>query len=135
VTVTGTSLAGNQFSRTATTTFEVTPPLASFVSFADGPVTGGIAVTANINVQSPGPYVFSFQLQANNQNTAQASAAATLTAGLHQITVTFPSASVFGLGTGGPYKLLNALLTFQGSPGNLVADSRPMPGQPRILIH
>ena len=123
VSITGTSLAGNNFSRTAVTQFQVTQPLATFVSFSDAQVSSGIAVTASVNVQTAGTYSFRLQLQASNANVIQGGTRATLSPGTQQIVVTFPNAAIYALGVNGPYERTNATLVQTDIFGNtLLAD-------------
>jgi hypothetical protein len=122
---TGTSLAGNSFSRSAITEFTLTPQqLASFTSFTDSQQSSGVTVTATVNVQTAGPYRFTMQLQASNQIVLQGGATVTLSAGSQQIPVIFSNSQLFGLGVNGPYERVNALLVDVGSSGDLIADSR-----------
>jgi hypothetical protein len=121
---TGTSLAGNAFSRSATASFKVaTQQLASFTGFGDTQQSTGIVTTANLNVVTAGVYRYTVNLRASNQKTVEARVVATLAAGTQHLTVTFSNSDIFGLGVSGPYELVNALLIFQGAK-ELIADSR-----------
>jgi hypothetical protein len=123
--VTGNSLAGNGFSRTAIASFEVTAQqLASFTGFADTQQSNGITTTANINVVTPGTYRFSMQMRASNQTMASGSATANLAVGSQQIAIVFPNSSIYQLGVGGPYERVNALLVFSDGSGEKIADSK-----------
>jgi hypothetical protein len=122
--LTGTSLAGNNFSRTTATQFQVTQQLAGFVSFTDVQQSGGVAITANVSVQTPGTYRFTLQLQATNQNLVQGGALVNLSTGSQQVAMMFFNDQMFGLGVSGPFERVNALLVFVGDSGDLIADSR-----------
>ncbi|MGI8746208.1 MAG: COG1470 family protein [Bryobacteraceae bacterium] len=121
--ITGTSLAGTNFSRTAATRFRVTAQtLAKFVSFSDAAQGSDLAETANINVTTAGTYRFSLQLQGANQSIiAQESAAADLPVGSQQISLVFSSAELSRLGAG-PYQRINAWLYLVDNSGDLTAD-------------
>jgi hypothetical protein len=122
--VAGTSLEGNSFSRSAISSFDVTAQqLAGLTGFSDTQQANGITTTANVNVVTPGTYRFSMQLQASNQATVSATATANLSAGSQQIAATFPNFGLFALGVSGPYERINALLVFQDPPGDKVADA------------
>jgi hypothetical protein len=123
--VTGTSLAGNSFSRTAATQFQVSQQqLASFSAFSDAQQSSAVTVTASVNVQTTGTYRLTMQLQAGNQNVVQGGSLLNLAAGSQQIPVTFSNSQLFGLGVNGPYERVNALLVYVGTSGDLIADSR-----------
>jgi hypothetical protein len=138
VSITGTSLAGKNFSRTASVAFQVTQQqLASFASFADEQVDTGVAVSASVNVQTPGTYSFDVQLQSSNHNVIQGGATANLSAGIQSVTVAFPNSSLFGLGVDGPYERMNATLVQTDSFGNtLLADAKADagPAAPYTLV-
>jgi hypothetical protein len=126
VSITGTSLAGNRFSRTSVTQFTVTQQaLASLGSFSDAlSLAGGVTVTATVDVQTTGSYFFASQLQASNQNIISGSTIAALSTGSQQISVTFSAEQMLQLAVDGPYERVNALLLFQGNDPDLVADSK-----------
>lgn len=107
--ITGSSVAGNSFSRTAVAQFQVTQQLANFVAFADAQQAGGVTETATINVQTAGTYRFDIQLQASNQNVVQETVTANLSAGSQQIGLTFSNTEMLGLAVNGPYERMNAL--------------------------
>ena len=120
---TGTSLAGNTFSRMASTQFTVSQPLANFVSFADSQQSAGVTAVATVSVQTAGTYRLSMQLQANNQNTIWGVASASLSTGSQQVGVSFANSQLSELGVNGPYERINAVLTYVGDSGDLLADS------------
>lgn len=122
--ITGTSIAGKSFSRTAVAQFDVSQPLASFTSFTDAQQANGVVVTANINVQTAGTYRFDVQLQAGNGKIIQGTTQAAVATGSQQIALTFSNRRMFELGVSGPYERINALLVFNDSSGAKVADSR-----------
>jgi hypothetical protein len=121
--ITGTSSAGNAFSRKATTQFTVTQQLASFSSFSDSQQAGGIVVTANVSVQTAGTYRFDLQLQASNGRISSQTTQATLATGSQQIAATFSNQQLFTLGVNGPYERINAVLIDVVPFGSLIAAS------------
>lgn len=133
---TGISGSGVTFSRTASTTFRVLRPLASFDSFSDVGVDDNsngaidrVVVTANVNVQTAGRYQFGVSLEANNAAQIKASTIATLSAGgAQQVAVSFSATEVFGLGVNGPYVMKDAVLTYQDDPDTPVVDFRENAG-------
>jgi hypothetical protein len=98
----GTSLEGSSFSRMAATQFTVTQQLASFVSFADAQQSGGVTVTATVNVQTAGTYRLNMQLQASNQNSIWGGTSVSLSTGSQQIALTFANSQLIELGVNGP---------------------------------
>ncbi len=133
--------SGLAFSRLATTTFRVIQPLAKFSSFADSGVDDDsddqvdrVIVSTNVDVQQAGRYQFSITLEAVNGARVQAAAVANLAAGSQQISVTFPSEELGTLAANGPYKLKDAVLTFQDDPEPPLADFRETAGNTSAYI-
>ena len=117
VRATGTSAAGVSFSRTASTSFRVLPPLARLLSFSDAGVDDNgnslidrIVVTATVDVQAAGNYLFTMGLVSSSGVRINASTSAPLAAGTQQIAVPFPAADVSSLGADGPYQRRDATL-------------------------
>jgi hypothetical protein len=121
--VTGTSLAGNAFSRISATQFTVTQQaLASFQGFTDSQEAGGVRVNATVNVVTGGTYIFTVQLQAGSQ-TIQQWGSANLSTGPQQISALFPNDQLLTLGANGPYERVNAVLTTMVANDALIADA------------
>ena len=122
--ITGTSLAGNAFSRTTSAEFIVTQSLASFSAFEDARQEESLEIVAHVNVETPGKYEFGINLEASNHKVIRGVARADVETGPQRMEIRFPKADVFGLGVGGPYKLSRAQLHFVAESGSLIADSR-----------
>ncbi|HEV7398512.1 MAG TPA: Calx-beta domain-containing protein [Pyrinomonadaceae bacterium] len=132
---TGNSQLGVSFSRSASTSFRVLPPLADFVSFADSGVDDNanglfdrIVVTTNLNVQRAGNYQFSLNLEASNGSTATGRGSASLATGSGQLKISFAANDIRALAVNGPYTLKDAILTFQDDPDKPVIDYRANAG-------
>lgn len=132
---TGASGSGTAFSRVRDTSFKVTPPLASFVSFQDASANDDanglidrVIITATVDVRQSGNYQFNVTLAASNGAEAAASGVAVLPVGSQQISVSFPARELYGLNANGPYQIKNALLTFKDEQENPVASFRELAG-------
>ena len=112
--VTGTSLSGVPFSRSAVTPFTVVPPLAQITSFQDAlrDDTGGgkfdrLVETTTIAVQTAGQYRLSLELVASNGQTVAAGTQVTLGTGTQSVDLSFSVADLLRLGVDGPYEREN----------------------------
>ncbi len=119
----GTSANGSAYGRASSTSFEVQPPLASFVSFADAGMDDNsnglfdrVVVTATANVQQAGNYRFEISLVAGNGAETTAANVATLATGSQAISASFTAAQLIDLGVDGPYAMKNATLVYLGDP-------------------
>lgn len=138
----GASEAGVSFSRSASAAFDVTSPLANFVSFQNGGVDEDadqlidkLVVTATVDIQKTGDYKFSATLLASNGAEVKADTTAVLSlgqqqsSGQHNISLQFPSKEIIDLQAGGPYKIKDAALYFLDDSGAQLADYRAEVGE------
>ncbi len=128
ITATGNSNSGVPFSRTTTSSIQVSNPLARLGTFADAPsydangLISAVNITVGVNVQVAGTYRLSLDLQASNGNTTQASASAQLNTGSQQIVLSFPFSSLLSLGSNGPYTEAHARLLYVAGSDTTLAD-------------
>ena len=131
---TGTTTAG-PFSRTASTTFRVLPPFATFTSFSDAGVDDNsnslidrVVVTATVNVQTAGKYEFGASLAGAGGALIKSTQTATLATGTRQIAISFSAANVLTLGANGPYTIKQATLVAGDDADTPVVDFRDPAG-------
>ncbi len=128
ITATGNSSSGVPFSRTTTTSLQVSNPLARLGTFSDAPsydangLISAVNITAGVNVQVAGSYRLSLDLQASNGNTTQASVSAQLNTGSQQVVLSFSSPSLLLLGSNGPYTEAHARLLYLSGSDTTLAD-------------
>lgn len=132
----GASVEGVSFSRSASAAFDVTLPLANFVSFQSGGIDEDadqfldkLAVTADVDVQTPGDYKFDATLSAGNGAEVKTNTTAALQPGRQQISLQFSSKEILDLQADGPYKIKDAALFFLGDPGAPMVDFRAEVGE------
>lgn len=131
---TGLSLSGVSFCRLTDSGVQVSPLLASFVSFQDAAVNNAngfidsISVTTTLNVLIAGDYKFSASLATTAGGRITNSIETHLDAGSQQMAISFPADTVYGLGADGPYQIKDAMLISQQDDSETMADYRAEAG-------